>query len=114
MIQKPNKDRTTTPPKGDKIKDIYLAGKVTGIEYEKCLRKFDVYELLLKSSEYNVTNPMHHISKHASWEEAMEISMELLKTCDAIFLIKDWINSKGAKQELIYALQHDYEIITNF
>ena len=94
-----------------KIKDVYLAGKVTGVNYESALREFDIYELLLKNDKYNVTNPMHHISKHASWEEAMKVSMELLKSCNAICLIPNWKTSKGAKQELMYALQHDYTII---
>lgn len=61
---------------------------------------------------YEVVNPAYEGTKlkDASYEDYMELSFQLLKDCDIIYMLKDWRTSPGANQEYGYALAKDMEI----
>lgn len=78
-------------------KNIYLSGKITGDpEFrEKFARKAEE----LTKQGWRVFNPAVHPDMF-SWEHFMELDLLALSKCDAIFLLPDWKESRGAKMEL--------------
>ena len=41
----------------------------------------------------------------------MQMSMTMLKMCNAIYMLKGWEDSKGARLEYNYAIENNYKII---
>ncbi len=75
---------------------IYLSGKITGDDNYR--PKFDEYENKLKHFGHEVFNPAAFPNMF-TWEEFMEIDLKILSLCDAIFLLEDWKESRGARIE---------------
>lgn len=69
------------------------------------------YTKQYKNQGYHVLNPLEVINSTTSHEEAMKISIKLLKVCDAIAMCGDWEKSKGCVMEYEYAKQNRIEII---
>ena len=67
------------------------------------VRKAEDASLMLWKSGYSVICP-HTMTQHFQSECSDEIwlkgCIELLKRCDAIFLVEGWENSEGSKEEL--------------
>jgi len=84
-------------------KKAYIAGKVTGVPRQQCLRKFAEQEAILRQQGWEVVNPMKIVPEYATWTEAMRICIEELKKCEAIYLLPCWITSTGACWEYIIA-----------
>lgn len=80
---------------------IYISGKVTGEDWESCKNKFQkVEDNLREIGLKHIINPMKlGISEKTPWVDAMKICLNALEKCSAIFLLSDWIESKGAKEE---------------
>lgn len=96
-------------------KKIYIAGKITGEPVYECIGKFDnAYQYIFWDLFYSdIINPLelpgiHFGIKH---EDAMKICLEALKDCTHIYMISDWKNSKGAREEHQFALDNGIEII---
>lgn len=89
---------------------IYISGKISGTD--DYLERFVVAEKELSEQGYEVVNPAYEGTKlkDASYEDYMELSFQLLKDCDIIYMLKDWRTSPGANQEYGYALAKDMEI----
>ena len=93
------------------MKRIYISGPITG--RDDYMAKFTAAEDWLKN-EYEVINPAKINSLMPdtfTHEEYMTTSLAMLKCCDMIYMLKGWENSKGAKQELVYAAEHELPII---
>ena len=84
---------------------IYISGKITGESNYKEL--FDEAEKLLEEQGHEVINPakLDQIYPGFEWEDYMQIDMALLRICDAVYMLKNWIHSKGATIEHEYAQQ---------
>ena len=81
---------------------IYIAGKVTGEPRKACEAKFKkAEEELKKSFDYEqIINPMRVVSDpETAWKTAMIKCFSVLLYCDAIYLLNDWKDSKGARIE---------------
>lgn len=76
---------------------IYIAGKITGIENEAVL-KFKRAETILKGMGYEPVNPLIENTTD-TWENYMKLGISKLLTCDGIYMLSNWMNSKGAKIE---------------
>jgi hypothetical protein len=103
---------------------IYLSGKITGLDREDYLDIFDYHEKQAQRTVFKkfadsleldgmVINPAKTMDTlpnllHAQY---MELSMQLLKMCDTIYMIPNWEKSEGSKRELNYAIEHNYTII---
>lgn len=112
---------------------VYIAGPMTGMPMNNRIA-FESASALLKVNRYRfseVVNPFDIIYKHASdrnlsfyqtefeylsadkkaYEACIKDEMDALATCTAIYLLRGWENSVGARRELAYALEHDMEVV---
>lgn len=81
---------------------IYITGKITGDpDYKK---KFHYAEKCLKSMGHACMNPAWiEPYQEFTWLDYMQITHEMQKKCDAVLMLADWKDSKGAMKEFEYA-----------
>ena len=109
---------------------VYIAGPMTGIANFN-IEAFNDAEKMLKGSGYDVINPAGLFGRLAraisSKEEVInqfyqlpigshakamiDMELALLRTCDAIYLLRGWRNSRGAKRELKEAIDNGLDIL---
>lgn len=83
---------------------FYISGKITGENCDDAIIKFDDAAIRLKELGFETVNPMEvNLGENASWEAYMRADIKLLCDCDAIFMLKDWRDSRGAKLERLIA-----------
>lgn len=88
---------------------IYLSGKITGDSNYR--QKFSSMEKELLSYGYVVFNPAV-LPDGFEYEDYMDLDFLILSRCDAIFLMRDWRNSPGAKREYEEAKRLGLRILT--
>lgn len=97
---------------------IYLSGQITGLFEVDALRNFIdaevqasrfLIKVLPKNVQIAIINPMtlKH-KKNANWEDYMVKDISELFKCQAIFMLNNWTNSKGARIER--AIAHEMGI----
>ena len=83
---------------------IYIAGKVTGLNWHDAQTKFAISkQKLLDAGFYHseIVNPMElGIPPETEWKEAMEVCLKNLEQCTAIYVQKDWRDSYGTRREM--------------
>tara|TARA_R110000868_G_scaffold181220_19_gene422138 strand:- start:618 stop:917 length:300 start_codon:yes stop_codon:yes gene_type:complete len=96
-----------------KVKKIYISGKITDLDYLVAYSNFEKAEQVIKEmpNSYSV-NPMkiEHIHDR-TWENYMLEDIKALFYCDAIYMLNNWGQSKGARIERAIALEMGIEII---
>ena len=76
---------------------IYVSGKISGLPYEDVKTRFDDCQELLESIGFEVINPITMgLRQEATWEQHMVKDIELLLSCDAIYMMDNWTESTGA------------------
>lgn len=87
---------------------IFISGKITGESIYECLHKFSMVEsdwyfesVLNEIKDAIFINPLFIDGIHfgISHDEAMKLCFKELESCDAIYMLKDWKESTGAKME---------------
>lgn len=79
---------------------IYISGQITGLPYEDVKAKFKQAEIKLQEEGYSTVNPLKNgIPVHASWEVHIAMDIILLLGCKHIYMLPDWMYSKGATLE---------------
>lgn len=78
---------------------VYIAGKVSGLPTGEVFTKFGQAEYWLKGLGHEVVNPLRLCSSDWTWERCMRVCLTELMKCDAICLLKDWGESRGAITE---------------
>lgn len=91
-------------------KIIYISGKITGDE--NYVKKFAEAERILTEKGFKVINPCK-IGEYEffSYEQFLHIDFALIDCCDALFMLPDWRNSKGAIREWHYAQAKGKKIV---
>lgn len=79
---------------------IYISGKITGLPREDAISRFSDAESFLQMLNFTVINPINNgLNGAESWLKHMVRDIELLEQCDAIFMLSNWQESRGAKIE---------------
>lgn len=90
---------------------IYISGKISGIEND-ALALFDTAEDALKTTWAVVINPMRLPHDHdKTWHSYMREDIKSLCDCDAIYMLKNWSDSKGAIIEHTIAMYLGIKVI---
>ena len=92
------------------VNKLFLSGKITGDPDYR--RKFYDAGYVLTSAGFAVMNPSALPSEGFSHDEYMKVTMAMLSVCDAVCLLPDWIESKGAQMEVEEATRADKPIFT--
>lgn len=93
------------------MKRIYISGKITGLEESVYTKNFNDAEELLKS-KYEVVNPIKIKPEgEPTWENYMKADLKAMLDCDCIYMLKNWLGSKGAMVEHNLASDLKFEII---
>lgn len=80
-------------------KKIYIAGKVTGLDYAETSMKFGKHEVELRRQGHEPVVPLNLVNRSDDWNTAMRKCIAALITCDEIHLLHDWKESRGARME---------------
>ena len=81
-------------------KKIYIAGKISGEDPTKCAGKFLKAENEIEFQGFEAINPLKIVGTwDTTWEDAMRKCIAALMTADAILLLPDWADSRGARIE---------------
>ena len=80
---------------------IYISGKITGLDIEVSKQYFQTVEDELLKNGHTPINPWKVLPFHPdhSWNDYMAEDIKVLMTCDAILMLENWTDSKGAKVE---------------
>lgn len=97
-------------------KTIYIAGPMAGLP-DNNFEAFDAAEIKLQNQGWFVVNPQDFDEAFGNnptgrlLDAVCEAERAAIPHLDAIYLLKDWEKSKGAKRELLVALQNDLKVI---
>lgn len=93
---------------------VYIAGKISGLEYLKTFEKFYKAEKRLSRLGFDVINPMHLVKDpEANWDIAMRVCIStMVEQCDTIFLLPDWKLSRGATLEYQIANELQFKLLS--
>lgn len=89
-------------------KNIYIAGKITGLENYKEI--FEAAEIDLIKRGWVPMNPAR-LNGGFEHGEYMHICYAMIDICDTVYLLLDWQESKGAVMEFEYARENHKDII---
>ena len=91
---------------------IYVAGKITGLSRREVEGKFLATAETLRKEEHDVFLPsVLPLYESVPHEDYMHICYAMIDICDAVYMLSDWQQSKGARMELQYAADWHKEIL---
>lgn len=91
---------------------IYVAGKITGLSKEESDKKFEEAAKMLREQGHQVFVPtVLPAYDEVSHGDYMHICYAMIDVCDAVYMLSDWQQSKGARMELQYAADFRKEIL---
>lgn len=95
------------------MEKIYVSIPVTGENYNDQRNHAFVVGTNLAQKGYEVVTPFDIVkSPSVPYNEAMGLCVSALLECDAVYLCKNWKESRGCRAELQVALVYGKEIIT--
>lgn len=86
-------------------KRIYIAGPVSGLDEADVRMRFRAAELRLAGEGHDVVNPVRLCSSSWPWERCMRVCISAMMGCDAVYMLKNWKRSRGARLEHFVALK---------
>lgn len=82
---------------------IYIAGKITSLIREEFLENFSRAEMEIRASGHIPINPSRLHVYDLPYEDYIKIDRILLRSCDEIYMLRNWKGSPGARDELKWA-----------
>ena len=81
---------------------IYISGKITGLKPVVAKQNFKTIENQIKKEGNIAVNPFNVLpfEEHYTWRDYMKADIKALVECDAIYMLPDYKDSKGALLEL--------------
>ncbi len=90
----------------------YISGKITGLQANNVIEKFAKAEQQVKAFGHEPVSPLNNgLDMEDDWNKHITADIALLLECDAIYLLKDWQDSKGSRIEENVARECGLEII---
>lgn len=85
---------------------IYISGAMTGTD--DYMERFAKAEKLLRERNpaadiINPTKVLAPLPEGTSWGQYMDIALNVLRGCDAVYMLTGWEKSTGAQMERLYA-----------
>jgi len=113
QIAEIGKRRKLINPKIGHGKKIYVAGKITGLPYDEVVKKFKDAQIKLEKQGFEVFNPIEisPFVEGKTWDEYMAELLPIVETCDLIYMLEDWEDSRGAKDERQRAIEKNLVIV---
>lgn len=94
------------------MKRIYIAGQITGLPEEVWMKNFSLARQEVRALEAAPVCPTMQPHIHGkTWLEYMKEDLRMMLTCDAVYVQRNWKNSKGAVLEWSTATALNMEII---
>lgn len=91
---------------------IYIAGKISGLNREDVIKKFEAAQKSLVAKGHQVFIPsVLPAYEEVSHEDYLHICYAIIDVCDAVYMLSDWQQSEGAILEFDYAQQKQKKII---
>jgi len=91
---------------------IYISGKISDLPTEQVKEKFAKAEAQIRAFGHEPVNPLDNgLPSTATWAQQMTASLAMLFECDAIYLLPDWGDSRGARIEANIAQECGLEIL---
>jgi hypothetical protein len=92
------------------MKKMYISGQITGIEQE-APGLFKKAEEEVRLLGYEPVNPVTIPHEHdKTWQSYMREDVKAMCSCEAIYMLNNWTNSKGARIELRIAKELGLEV----
>lgn len=91
---------------------IYISGQISGMDIKEAERLFEDLEYALINAGHEAINPCKIVAYDPkyTYEHYMGEDIKELLRCEAIVMLDNWINSKGAKAELAVAQVYNLKI----
>ena len=90
----------------------YISGKISGLPTDQVTAKFKQAEQQIRAFGHEPVNPTNNgLGSEASWNEHLVADVALLLECDAIYLLKDWGDSRGSRIEANIAEECGLQIV---
>lgn len=90
----------------------YISGKISGLPTDQVTAKFQQAEQQIRAFGHEPVNPINNgLGSEASWNEHLVADVALLLECDAIYLLKDWDDSRGSRIEANIAEECGLQIV---
>ena len=92
---------------------IYISGKISGLPLIQVIEKFKWHSGFLSLKGHTPINPMDisPFKPNKEWKDYMIDDIKVLFECDAIYMLKDWGQSKAARIEYNIAKELGLNII---
>ncbi len=91
----------------NKREKVYISGQITGLEKTAYMALFGKVEKILEHEGYEAVSPVRFTEfenpESMEWQDFMRRDIKLLCNCDCIFLLPNWMESKGARLEATIA-----------
>ena len=79
---------------------IYISGKITGLPLSEVRQRFADTAAFLDTIGFEAVNPLNNgLEEKADWKDHMAADIRMLLDCDAIYMMDNWMESRGASIE---------------
>lgn len=78
---------------------IFISGPISGLPYKEAAIRFNEYALLYHQIGLEPVNPIRLCCPLWSWWRCMAVCLWHLLWCDAVFMLRGWDLSRGARIE---------------